>query len=186
MICDECGATIIALGSDGGCQECSKSMLLTTSTGPKPAANYLQVGPDVEQLISEECEKLKELLISKNRKYGNSALMPKRICSKADPLEQIKVRMDDKLSRIDSQQIDDDEDAYTDLAGYIILMNVYKRMNEGLAPHWSNVTWTTNVDKDAELVYWDMQYDKGTVPDEGSDIGRRDGNTTPSSNKSNK
>ena len=148
-------------------------------------AKYVKVGPNIEELITEECDNLKELLISKNRKYGNSALNPKRICSKADPLEQIKVRMDDKLSRIDSQQIDDDEDAYTDLAGYIILMNVWKRINLPLNLAGIEVTdWVTTSTTDGNReVYWDMN--KGTCCDEGSDTCGRDGDKTPPSDQSN-
>lgn len=39
------------------------------------------------------------MLLAKNAAYGNSALEPVRIFSKADPTEQIRVRIDDKLSR---------------------------------------------------------------------------------------
>lgn len=43
-----------------------------------------------------------KMLIEKNRKYGDSALKPQRIFSKASAVEQIKVRIDDKLSRMKS------------------------------------------------------------------------------------
>jgi hypothetical protein len=64
---------------------------------------------------------IEAMLIEKNRKYGNSALEPVRIFSRADTAEQIRVRIDDKLSRIRTQADDDDEDAYMDLAGYLVL-----------------------------------------------------------------
>jgi hypothetical protein len=38
------------------------------------------------------------MLLSKNASYGNSALEPVRIFSKADPVEQLKVRLDDKVA----------------------------------------------------------------------------------------
>ena len=41
-----------------------------------------------------------ELLLAKNDAYGNSALDPVRIFSRADPIEQLNVRLDDKLSRL--------------------------------------------------------------------------------------
>lgn len=69
---------------------------------------------------------LYDLLCEKNRKYGDSALNPVRIMSKADAMEQIKVRMDDKLNRIMNQQIDEDEDAVTDLFGYLALYHIAK------------------------------------------------------------
>lgn len=77
-----------------------------------------------QQAIIETCDDLKELLLEKNRKYGNSALSPVRIFSKADTLEQLFVRADDKLNRIRNRQNDEDEDVFTDLAGYLILIKI--------------------------------------------------------------
>ena len=64
------------------------------------------------------------LLIEKNRKYGDSALNPARIFSKASNIEQLKVRLDDKLSRIKNAQDDEDEDVIADLIGYLVLLTV--------------------------------------------------------------
>lgn len=80
----------------------------------------------VQSLIAEECDRIKEMLLEKNRNYGNSALDPVRIFSKADPVEQINVRMDDKLSRL-ARGSDGGEDPEMDLAGYLILKRVAKR-----------------------------------------------------------
>ena len=74
--------------------------------------------------IASVCDELKNLLLEKNRKYGDSALNPVRIFSKASTLEQLKVRMDDKLSRLQNAQDDDDEDPVTDLIGYLVLYKV--------------------------------------------------------------
>jgi hypothetical protein len=81
-----------------------------------------------QQAIIETCDDLKELLLEKNRKYGNSALSPVRIFSKADTLEQLFVRADDKLNRIRNRQNDEDEDVVSDLAGYLILIKVAMRL----------------------------------------------------------
>ena len=70
------------------------------------------------------------VLIDKNRKYGNAALQPKRIFSRSNLIEQLNVRIDDKLSRIANQQEDEDEDAELDLVGYLILKRVCKNLNE--------------------------------------------------------
>lgn len=67
---------------------------------------------------------LAKMLIDKNAKYGNSALEPKRIFSKADAVEQILVRIDDKLSRMSNQ--DEDEDVVEDLLGYLVLLKIAK------------------------------------------------------------
>jgi hypothetical protein len=79
-------------------------------------------------LIAEECDRLKDLLLAKNASYGNSALDPVRIFSKADPVEQIRVRIDDKLSRL-ARGNDAGEDVETDLAGYLVLLRVARRLH---------------------------------------------------------
>jgi len=90
---------------------------------------------NVNKIIEKECDKLKNLLIQKNTDYGNSAINPLRIFSSASSLEQIKVRMDDKLSRIKNLQEKENkvksetiEDTMFDLAGYIILYFVAKNI----------------------------------------------------------
>ena len=70
------------------------------------------------------CDSIKELLLEKNRKYGDSALNPVRVFSKSDSIEQIRVRLDDKLSRLRNQQQDEDEDVVSDLIGYLVLLKV--------------------------------------------------------------
>lgn len=70
---------------------------------------------------------LATLLIAKNRKYGDAALNPKRIFSRASAVEQIKVRLDDKISRLMNQQPDEDEDVEWDLMGYLVLLRIAKK-----------------------------------------------------------
>jgi hypothetical protein len=77
--------------------------------------------------IIEECLGIAALLLEKNRKYGNSALSPVRAFSKADAVEQIKVRIDDKISRLISAQADEDEDVTRDLVGYLVLLQIARR-----------------------------------------------------------
>lgn len=76
--------------------------------------------------IALVCDEIKELLLSKNAKYGDSALNPVRVFSKASPVEQILVRVDDKLSRIKSGAglIANDEDVLNDLIGYLVLLKI--------------------------------------------------------------
>jgi hypothetical protein len=77
-----------------------------------------------KEKIALVCDNIKELLLEKNRKYGNSALNPVRVFSKSSSEEQLKVRIDDKLNRLMNQQSDDAEDTITDLIGYLILLKV--------------------------------------------------------------
>ena len=81
---------------------------------------------NTEEKIKAACLEIQDLLVEKNRKYGDSALNPMRIFSKADTQEQIKVRIDDKLNRIINQQSDDIEDSVLDLIGYLILLKISK------------------------------------------------------------
>ena len=81
---------------------------------------------DFDKKLEVTLDTIREMLLEKNRKYGNSALEPIRVFSKADFLEQIAVRMDDKLSRIKSAQEDDLEDAKLDLIGYLVLEMIAK------------------------------------------------------------
>lgn len=85
---------------------------------------------DLDAVIAE----IRDLLIAKNKAYGDSALSPVRVFSKADPLEQIAVRIDDKLSRLmrGSAQATAiaSEDTVQDLLGYLLLYKIAKRRSE--------------------------------------------------------
>ena len=84
---------------------------------------------ETPKLIEETCDGIKRLLLRKNQKYGDSALRPCRVFSKASPVEQILVRIDDKLSRIVESGFDGDgdEDTLDDLIGYLVLLKVALR-----------------------------------------------------------
>ena len=77
-----------------------------------------------QEQIVKVCDGIKEMLLEKNRKYGDSALTPVRVFSHADPAEAIRVRIDDKLSRLCHEQDDEDEDVISDLIGYLVLLKV--------------------------------------------------------------
>ena len=80
---------------------------------------------DSQIKIAQVCDDIKALLIEKNAKYGDSALNPLRIMSQASPVEQILVRIDDKLNRIKQGNIlEDDEDVVSDLIGYFVLLKI--------------------------------------------------------------
>lgn len=79
-----------------------------------------------EQDIKRVCDQVTDLLISKNRSYGDSALHPSRIFSKSDNVEQILVRIDDKLSRIQNGHDWPGDNDIDDLLGYLILLKIAK------------------------------------------------------------
>lgn len=74
--------------------------------------------------VQQVLHPLEDLLVAKNEAYGNSALDPVNIFSKSTAVEQIKVRIDDKLSRLYHGKEYGDEDTITDLLGYIVLLKI--------------------------------------------------------------
>jgi hypothetical protein len=79
--------------------------------------------------IANICDNIKTMLIEKNKSYGDSALDPIRIFSKANPNEQIKIRIDDKLSRISRGSEFYGDNDLDDLIGYLILLKVSQVYN---------------------------------------------------------
>jgi hypothetical protein len=82
---------------------------------------------DYAKRISQECDALKAMLIAKNAAYGASAFEPLRIFSRAGPVAQLDVRIDDKLSRIARGSEYAGDDTELDLIGYLILRRVARR-----------------------------------------------------------
>lgn len=79
---------------------------------------------DFEDNVRTTLEKVGDLLIEKNKAYGNSALDPVRIFSKSDATEQLRVRIDDKLSRFARGSEYPGDDTVTDLLGYLVLLKI--------------------------------------------------------------
>lgn len=77
-------------------------------------------GENVRRITTQ----IAELLIEKNAAYGDSALNPIRVFSKADRIEQLNVRIDDKISRIQRGSEYGDEDTEMDLIGYLVLRKI--------------------------------------------------------------
>lgn len=82
---------------------------------------------EVEDAILNECLEFAAFLIKKNRAYGNSALNPCRIMSKANTIEQLYVRIDDKLNRLMNGSDYPGDNDIQDLIGYLILLQVAKK-----------------------------------------------------------
>jgi len=89
---------------------------------------------DVDRVLAE----IGDMLKAKNAAYGNSALDPLRIFSRAETVEQLNVRIDDKLSRIKRGKLFGGpsdahcasglaaEDVDLDLIGYLVLRRIAK------------------------------------------------------------
>lgn len=76
---------------------------------------------ETEKQIKIVCKAIEDMLISKNQKYGDSALSPVHIFSKAPANEQIRVRLDDKMSRIINSDTLRKNDT-SDVIGYLLLL----------------------------------------------------------------
>lgn len=78
---------------------------------------------NTQEKIVEVTDSIKELLLYKNSKYGDSAINPKKIFYKGDSTNSILIRLDDKIGRVVSNP--DDKPRINDIAditGYCILL----------------------------------------------------------------
>lgn len=78
--------------------------------------------------ITKICDNIKDLLHYKNHKYGDSALNPINTFSKLNGEEAIKIRLDDKISRIQNSTELRKNDV-VDIIGYLILLCISKGWN---------------------------------------------------------
>ena len=81
---------------------------------------------EFEKAVKNICNSVAEMLISKNKSYGNSALEPINCFYKGDAGTSIKVRIDDKLSRIMRGNEFQGDDTVWDLLGYLVLLLISK------------------------------------------------------------
>ena len=76
-----------------------------------------------EEQVTAILDDIREMLLEKNKAYGDSALNPVRVFSSASASEQIRVRIDDKLSRV-ARGSNAGEDVVRDLIGYLVLLRI--------------------------------------------------------------
>lgn len=76
--------------------------------------------------LNEVLNKTRDMLLAKNAAYGDSALSPVRIFSRASLREQILVRLDDKASRL-MRGSNAGEDVAADMLGYFVLMLIAEK-----------------------------------------------------------
>ena len=96
--------------------------------------NVLNVSRDeftTRDLILEESAAVTNLLMEKNKAYGDSALNPAGIFAGGNAVDNLCCRIDDKLMRIKMRGITDEtEDTVQDLIGYLILLKVALRQKK--------------------------------------------------------
>lgn len=91
---------------------------------------------DFNKEIEQEANEIVDMLKKKNESYGNSALDPVRVFSSTSTKEQIMVRLDDKLSRIQraggfmnmlekqNENENYSEDIINDIIGYLLILKL--------------------------------------------------------------
>lgn len=99
---------------------------------------------DVDRVLSS----IRTMLLEKNASYGNSALEPVRIFSRASTDAQLHVRIDDKLSRIAHGHTYAGDNDVSDLIGYLVLLRIHamreaatERMDTDMMPSPVEDTW---------------------------------------------
>jgi len=79
------------------------------------------------------CDNTKNLLIKKNKAYGDSALNPLGVFGNGDAVTSLGARMDDKLMRLKSLGMGKDSvDTLYDLHGYITLLIIAIERKENI------------------------------------------------------
>ena len=77
-----------------------------------------------ENTVRSICNEVADMLVEKNKSYGNSALEPINCFYKGDSSTSIRVRIDDKLSRIMRGNEFQGDDTIKDLMGYLVLLRI--------------------------------------------------------------
>tara|TARA_R100000005_G_scaffold96214_1_gene81498 strand:+ start:3276 stop:3545 length:270 start_codon:yes stop_codon:yes gene_type:complete len=87
---------------------------------------------DFAKRVAETAARVVNLLRIKNEQYGDSVQQPLRVFSKLDSQAGIRVRIDDKLSRLarGNDSIESDIDIVDDLIGYLILLRMMMEEEE--------------------------------------------------------
>jgi hypothetical protein len=87
---------------------------------------------DFAKRVAKTAARVVNLLKEKNEQYGDSVQQPLRIFSKLDSQAGIRVRIDDKLSRLarGNDSIESEIDIVDDLIGYLILLRMMMEEEE--------------------------------------------------------
>lgn len=108
---------------DSECEKCQKEVQLKQNETFKQCTEWNDKN-EFEGNVDQILNYIEDMLIEKNKSYGNSALNPLRVFSKVDAVEQLKVRIDDKLSRIARGNEFIGDDTVNDLIGYLVLYKI--------------------------------------------------------------
>ena len=134
--CSECKKPINILNTETGfpsgnewfCIDCFRKLPTLDPHCEAKIKNEEQFAKELDNVLKE----IKEVLIEKNIRYGDSALSPIGVFAGKDAEALIRVRIDDKLKRISNQRENsgDTEDAELDLIGYLMLLRIAQKRKE--------------------------------------------------------
>ena len=81
--------------------------------------------------IKRICDAIKDLIVNKNIKYGDSALSPSNIFYKGNSTNSILIRLDDKLNRVKNNKSEKPRiNDIVDIIGYCILLLISLNADE--------------------------------------------------------
>ena len=88
--------------------------------------------PPTQQRIHEIMGAMKDLLLYKNQKYGDSAINPKKIFYKGDSTNSILISLDDKIGRVMSNTEEKPRvNDVCDIIGYCVLLLISMGVTSG-------------------------------------------------------
>ena len=130
--------------------------------------------------IKWTCNEIRDLLLAKNKAYGDSALEPDNIFSKLDSAQAICARIDDKLARIKNVGLDDNtEDTLDDLIGYMILLKIARERSGSRKTVWTtcncehgwhNCSCQVELDAEGYAPPWSYETPRVFVSDPGDEM----------------
>ena len=107
------------------CTDCAKGASLAKVWESANSIDWTEKMSDTQMKLVDVLDGMKNLLLYKNKKYGDSAINPKKIFYKGDSTNSILIRLDDKIGRVMSNP--DDKPRVNDVAdiiGYCTLLLV--------------------------------------------------------------
>lgn len=89
-----------------------------------------------QEQIASILDEIKALLLKKNEQYGDSVLDPVNLFARNSALDGIRIRLDDKYSRLTrgNDSIESDEDIHLDCIGYHVMALIAIRREKIIIP----------------------------------------------------
>lgn len=100
---------------------CKLEVIPTAAPSMHDAVSAPAHSSEFETALDAQLARIRAMLLAKNAAYGDSVSKPLRVFSTASNTEQIRVRIDDKLSRL-ARGSAAGEDVVLDLVGYLLIL----------------------------------------------------------------